>query len=124
MQFYTRFDRKPVCAPATVSVFLSAFKIIMRRNELTWQKLTPAHCTRAIEKRISAKVVGRGWRIGRVDAFRPKGIGFDCRSSRHVGTLGKSLTHSCLWRSGVKLRHSIRAVSGALLSRIRLKEAL
>src|SRR6218665_223397 len=62
--------------------------------------------------------------IGLVDNFQPEGRGFDCRSSRPVGTLGKSLSHSCLWRSGVKLRHSIRAVSGALLSRIRLKEAL
>src|SRR6218665_1545787 len=56
--------------------------------------------------------------------FQPEGSGFDSRSSRHVGTLGKSLTHSCLWRFGVKLRHSIRAVSGALLSRSGLEEAL
>src|SRR6218665_584044 len=27
--------------------------------------------------------------------------------------MGKSLTHNCLWRFGVKFRHSIRAVSGA-----------
>ena len=27
-----------------------------------------------------------------------QGHGFDSRSSRHVGTLGKSFTHSCLWR--------------------------
>jgi len=45
-------------------------------------------------------------------------------SSRHVGTLGKSLTHSCLWRFGVKLRRSIHAVSGALLSRSGLEEVL
>ena len=51
--------------------------------------------------------VGRGWHIGRVDAFRPKGHGFDSRSSRHVGTF----THSCLWCLRVKLWHSIRAVS-------------
>ena len=60
--------------------------------------------------------VGRGWRISWVDAFCPKGHGFDSRSSRHVGTFGKSFSHSCLWRLGVKLRHSIRAVSGAPLS--------
>src|SRR6218665_3941128 len=59
----------------------------------------------------------RVWRIGRDDAFRPKGHGFDSRSSRHVGTLYKFLTHSCLWRFGVKLRHSIRDASGAPLSR-------
>ena len=68
--------------------------------------------------------VGRGWRIGRVDAFRLKGYGFDSRSSRHVGTLGKCFTSSCVWRFGVKLRHSIRAVSGAPLSSSGLEETL
>ena len=67
---------------------------------------------------------GTWWRNGWVDSFQPEGRGFDSRSSRHVGTLGKSLTHSCLWCFGVKLRHSIRAVSGALLSRSGLEEAL
>ena len=51
-----------------------------------------------------------GWRFGRVDGFRPKGRGFDSRSSRQVGTVGKSFTYSCLWRFGVKFRHSVRAV--------------
>ena len=70
-------------------------------------------------------VVGLVWRIGkRFDAFRPKGHGFDSRSSRHVGTLGKSFARSCLWRFGVKLRHSIRAASGAPLSGRGLEEAL
>ena len=55
------------------------------------------------------------WRIGRVDAFRPKGHGFDSPSSRHVGTLGKSLTHNWVWRFGMKFRNSIRAVLGAPL---------
>ena len=36
------------------------------------------------------------WHIGRGDAFRPEGRGFESRSSRAVGTLGKSFTHSCL----------------------------
>ena len=36
--------------------------------------------------------------------------GFDSCSNRHEETLGKSFTHSCLWRFGVKFRHSIRAV--------------
>jgi len=45
-------------------------------------------------------------------------------SNRHVGTLRKSVTRSCLWRSGVKLRHSIRAVSGAPLSSSGLEEML
>jgi len=41
---------------------------------------------------------------------------FDATSSRRVRTLCKSLTHSYLWRFGVKLRHSVRAVSGTRLS--------
>ena len=50
------------------------------------------------------RYVGHVWRIGRVDAFLPKGHGFDSRSSRHAGTLGKSFTHNCLFRFGVKFR--------------------
>ena len=57
----------------------------------------------AILNRLIKGVWGRGWRIGRVDTFRPKGHGLDSRSSHHVGTLGKSFTHSCLQRFGVKL---------------------
>src|SRR6218665_2176447 len=34
------------------------------------------------------------WRLDRVDSFQPEGCGFDSRSSRHVGTLGKSFTCS------------------------------
>jgi len=64
---------------------------------------------------------GARWLIGRFDAFRTKGRGLE---SRHVGTLGKSFTRSCLWRYGVKLRHSIRAVSDAPLSSSGLEEAL
>ena len=64
------------------------------------------------------------WRIGRFDAFRPKGRGFESRSSRYARTLGKSFNRSCPWRFGVKLRHSIRAVSGVLLSISGLEEAL
>src|SRR6218665_3937785 len=71
-----------------------------------------------------ARYSGMWWLIVRVDAIRPEGRGFESRSSRHVGTLGKSLTRSCLWRFGVRLRHSIRAVSGALLSSSGLEEAL
>ena len=67
---------------------------------------------------------GARWRIGRSHAFRPKGRGFESRSSRHLGTLGKSFTRSCLWRLGLKLQHSIRAVSGAALSSGRLGGAL
>ena len=58
---------------------------------------------------------GYGWRIGRVDAFRSKGRRFKSCSSRHIGTLGKSFTRSCLWRCVMKFRHSICAVSGVPL---------
>jgi len=67
---------------------------------------------------------GAWWRFGRVDDFRPKGHGLDSHSSRQVETLGKLITHSCMWRFGVKFRHSIRAVSGAPLSGSELEEAL
>ena len=39
---------------------------------------------------------GAWWHIGRADAFPPEGRGFESRSSRHIGTLGKSFTYSCL----------------------------
>ena len=67
---------------------------------------------------------GTWWHFGRVDTFRPNGHGFDSRSSRHVGTIGKFLTHSCLWRFGMKFQHSVRAVSGAPLNGRALEEAL
>src|SRR6218665_1689166 len=70
----------------------------------------------AISPYVFLHNTGRVWRTGRVDAFRPKGHGFDSRFSHHVVTLGKSFTHSCLWRIGVKFRHSIRAVPEAPLS--------
>ena len=79
---------------------------------------------RVPEKTSRHSNCGTWWRIGRVGAFRSEGGGFDSRSSRHVGTLGKFLTRSCLWRFGVKLRHSTRAVSGALLSSSGLEGAL
>ena len=67
---------------------------------------------------------GVGWLFGRFVAFRVKGHGFEYRSNRHIGTLGKSFTRSCLWHFGVKLRCSIRAVSGAPLNSSALEEAL
>src|SRR6218665_3003767 len=38
--------------------------------------------------------VGHGGALIRVDTCRPQGCGFESRSSRHVGTLGKSFTCS------------------------------
>src|SRR6218665_148850 len=73
------------------------------------------------KNRIHSKVItisGAWWLIDQ------KGGGFESRSSRHVLTFGKSFTRNCLWRFGVKLRHSIRAVSGALQSSSGLEEAL
>ena len=68
--------------------------------------------------------IGARWLICRFGAFRQKGRGFEYRSNRHVGTLCKSFTRSCLRRFGVKLRYSVRAVSGAPLSSSGLEEAL
>jgi len=65
-----------------------------------------------------------GGSLGRFNAFRLKGRWFESRSRCHVWTLGKSFTHSCLWRFGMKLRHSVRAVSGAPLSISGIEEAL
>ena len=44
---------------------------------------------------------GTWWRHGGALAHysQPEGRGFDYRSSRHVGTLGKSFTCSCLCAS-------------------------
>ena len=67
---------------------------------------------------------GAGWLIGRFVVFSPKGHGLKSRSSHHVKILGKSFTRNCLWRFGVKLRHSIRAVSGAHLISSGLEDAL
>ena len=47
------------------------------------------------------------WRIGGVDAFRLEGRGFESRSSRHVGILGKSFTTVACRPSACILRHSI-----------------
>ena len=35
--------------------------------------------------KVDLKYRGAKWSIGGVDAFRPKGRGFESRSSRHVG---------------------------------------
>ena len=46
---------------------------------------------------------GMWWSLGWDDDFQPEGRGFDSRSSRHVGTLGRSFTCSCpcalVWNS-------------------------
>jgi len=42
---------------------------------------------------------GMWWRLGWDDDFQPEGCGSDSRSTRHVGTLGKFFTCSCLCAS-------------------------
>ena len=69
-------------------------------------------------------IVGRDGALVESTHFVRKVMGIYSRFSRYVGTLGKSFTHSCLWRSGVKFRNSIHAVSGAPLSGKGLEEAL
>ena len=48
---------------------------------------------------INAWWCGMWWRIGWDDDFQPEGRGFDSYSNRHVETLGKSFTCSCLFAS-------------------------
>src|SRR6218665_1178458 len=80
---------------------------------------------RVYHKSLSQWLKSRAlWRIGRVVTLRPKGCGFESRSSRHVVTLGKSFTRSCLLCFSVKLRHSICAVLGAPMSSRGFEEAL
>src|SRR6218665_1239756 len=84
-------------------------------------------CMASLQGGYSEAFCGARWLIGRFDAFRPKGRGFESRSSRHVKTLGKSFTRSCLWCFGVILRHSIHAVLALLeapLSSSGLEEVL
>ena len=73
---------------------------------------------------ITVKICGAWWLIGRFVTFRLEcRMQVESRSSRHVGTLGKSFARSYLWRFGMKLRHSIcprqqkfRAMNGAHLA--------
>ena len=82
------------------------------------------HCT-LLTQRHNYERGGVWWLIGRFVVFRTYNRRFESRSSHQVGTLGKFFTLSCLWRFGVKLRHSIpRAVSGAPLSSSGLEESL
>jgi len=67
------------------------------------------HCMESIN-------CGAWWLIGSFVAFRPKGREFESCSSRHVVTLGKSVTRSCLCLFDVKLQHSIHAVLGGPLN--------
>src|SRR6218665_1410906 len=84
--------------------FYSAHKKRSRGNQLIHRCLT-----RSPEQRWEQ--VGRD---GALVKSQPEGRGFDSRSSRQVGTSGKSFTDSCLpMRFGVKLRYCIRAVVGS-----------
>src|SRR6218665_2128167 len=61
----------------------------------------------ANDMKESCMSAGAWWHIGRVDAFRPEGRGFESRSSRHIGTLSKLL---CCVNSGTG---NTRAVVGS-----------
>ena len=108
----------------TVASACNAFKLLKEKkkgsNDDSWKTISDSSDSNG----NTYTLWGRVWRIGSDDAFRSKGHGFDSRSSRHLGTLGKSFTHSCLLRFGVKFRHSVRAVSGAPRNISGLEEAL
>ena len=63
------------------------------------------------------------WFIGIFDAFHPNGLGFESRSSRHLETLAKSFTCSCLCASAWN-SDTVSVLSGAPLSSSGLEEAL
>ena len=44
---------------------------------------------------ITTNEEAQWWLIGRFDALHLEGRRFESHSNRHVGTLGKSFTHSC-----------------------------
>ena len=93
-------------------------------EQVTSDLLAYQHLWAYLKSLFDIILCGAWWLISRFNAFRPKGRRFELRSSRHVVTFGKSFTRSCLWRFGVKLWHSICAVSEALLSSRGLEEAL
>src|SRR6218665_1182023 len=92
-----------------ICIFPFATQQLSRVGNSFWNELPLALC-------------GAWWLIGRFEVFRLKGRWFESPSGRHVGILGKSFTQS-LWHFGTKLPHSIRAVSGAPLSRSGLEKA-
>jgi len=56
--------------------------------------LNERHTTTAAAT-TTTTISGTWWRLGWDDDFQPESRRFDSRSSRHVGTLGKSFTCSC-----------------------------
>ena len=52
---------------------------------------------RAVNVKMTPSIIGLLKIL--TESFQPEGRGFDSRSSRHVGTLGKSFTYSCLCAS-------------------------
>ena len=65
--------------------------------------------------------VGRGGSLVAAPFVRRVACSHSCR---HIVTLGKSFTCSCLWRFGTKPRHSIRAMLRVPLSTSGLEEEL
>ena len=101
-----------------VILFLAILReVLIFREILLWMF---GHCTPQLLTRVY-DVVGRGGALVESIAFNQRVVG---SNPAPAATLGKSFTRSCLWRFGMKLRHSIRAVSGTLLSRSGLEEAL
>ena len=68
---------------------------------IVWVKTICFYCERQkhLPKTNAPPCRGTWWRIGWGDYSQPEGRGFASRSSRHVGTLGKSFTCSCLCAS-------------------------
>src|SRR6218665_2223498 len=73
---------------------VASSKELSTRPRISAFRFKPMHTLVKLLSRYSLR--GTWWRLGLDDIFQPEGSGLDSRSSRHVGTLGKSFTCSCL----------------------------
>ena len=67
---------------------------------------------------MAAHLEGTGawWLSGKVSALRPEGCRLESHSSRHLGILVKSFTHSCLKRFGVLTPSQYQTISAVVWS--------
>jgi len=82
------YSKKLLCSHFLAVLHFFRMFAYLNKNEYTTHTYTCTHTLFLIIIIITS--------IDIVDTFRPKSHGFDFCSSRHVGTLGKSLTHNCL----------------------------
>src|SRR6218665_450764 len=119
----------PVAAPRRqssleITASSEAFETkVLRSQELESAFAGKPFISSAVNHAFYAYIVGRSGSLLDSAPFVLRVAGSN-PPIRHVGTLDKSFTRSCLWSFGVKLRHSIRAESRAPLSSSELEEVL